>query len=491
MEGAAAIFITLLLALLTIFFFTVVDPGRKKWSKKQKLPPGSLGLPLVGQSLQLLRAMRANTAEKWLEDRVKKYGPVSKLSLFGSPTVFMVGPAANKFMFTSDSDTLSNEQTRSSHMILGERNLLALSGDNHRRVRAALMSFLKPEALKDYVRKMDEEVRMHIDTYWKDRQELKAMPLMKTLTFDIMASLLIGLERGPQRRNTIAAFQEMMLGVWAVPLNLPFTRFNRSLRASRRLRNMLTELIREKRRALEEGRASPRDDLITCLLCVRGEDNEEAMTEEEILDNVALVMLAGYDTSSAVLTFFIRLLANDPDIRGNVLQEQEEIMRRKKPEEPLTWQDLSKMKYTWRTATELLRVIPPVFGGFRKALKDIEFNGYTIPKGWQVFWASFPTHMDEAIYAEPWKIDPSRYDSRTAEVPPYSFVAFGGGRRICPGIEFARLEILITVHNLVTRFDWKLCCRDDTFRRDPMPMPNQDLPILVEPKRRFCQTSVA
>ena len=64
--------------------------------------------------------------------------------------------------------------------------------------------------------------------------------------------------------------------------------------------------------------------------------------------------------------------------------EQEEIAKIKSPGEPLTWDDLSKMKYTWRVALEILRMIPPVFGSFRKTLKDVEFNGYIIPKGWQV-----------------------------------------------------------------------------------------------------------
>lgn len=68
-----------------------------------------------------------------------------------------------------------------------------------------------------------------------------------------------------------------------------------------------------------------------------------------------------------------------------MVTEQEEIIAKKKlPGEPLTWEDLTKMKYTWRVANETLRMFPPVFGGFRKALKDIEYGGYIIPKGWQV-----------------------------------------------------------------------------------------------------------
>ena len=53
-------------------------------------------------------------------------------------------------------------------------------------------------------------------------------------------------------------------------------------------------------------------------------------------------------------------------------------------EEKLTWADIQKMKYTWRVAQELLRLVPPVFGSFRQTLKDTNFGGYDIPKGWQV-----------------------------------------------------------------------------------------------------------
>lgn len=54
------------------------------------------------------------------------------------------------------------------------------------------------------------------------------------------------------------------------------------------------------------------------------------------------------------------------------------------PEGLLTWEDLSKMKFTWRVAMETMRIFPPIFGGFRQTAKDIEYGGYIIPKGWQV-----------------------------------------------------------------------------------------------------------
>ena len=52
--------------------------------------------------------------------------------------------------------------------------------------------------------------------------------------------------------------------------------------------------------------------------------------------------------------------------------------------EELSWKDVKDMKYTWQAVQETLRMSPPVFGSFREAIVDIEYKGYTIPKGWKV-----------------------------------------------------------------------------------------------------------
>lgn len=454
---------------------------RRKAKPSKRVPPGSLGIPIIGQSLGLLRAMRANTAEKWIQERINKYGPISKLSLFGKPTILIYGQAANKFIFSSGSNTIANQQTQSVTMILGDRNLLELSGEDHTRVRGALVSFLKPESLKQYMGKMDEEVRRHLEMHWQGKQQVKVLPLMKSLTFNIICSLLFGLERGKQRDQFLDSFQAMIAGIWSVPINLPFTRYNRSLRASARIQTMLKEILHKKKIELKQNGASARQDLISCLLGMVDEDGNQVMSEKEIIHNIMLVMVAGHDTSSVLITFIIRLLATEPAIYEAVLQEQEEIARSKPSREALTWADLSKMKYTWRVANETLRMFPPIFGGFRKAATDIEYDGYHIPKGWQIFWVTAMTHMDKSIFPEPSKFDPSRFENQ-ASVPPYCFIPFGGGARICPGYELSRLETLVAIHYLVTRFSWKLRS-DNFFRRDPMPEPTQGLLVQISPRR--------
>ncbi|KAL8469996.1 hypothetical protein ACS0TY_032748 [Phlomoides rotata] len=288
-------------------------------TSSQRLPPGSLGLPFIGQSLSLLWAMRSNTAEKWMAHRAKKYGPVSKLSLFGKPTVFIHGEGANKLMFTSDGSKLSNHQTESVKMILGERSLLELVGDDHKRIRCALASFLKPDSLKNYIGKMEEEVRGHLQMHWQGKSQVTVLPLMKTLTFNIICSLLFGVERGPRRETFVLYFQQMIDGMWSIPIDFPFTRFNRSLKASAKVQTMLKELISEKRIQLANG-ASSHQDLITCLLTIRGEQNQQLVSDDEIIHNVMLIMVAGHDTSSVLITFLVRVLENHPTVYTAVLK---------------------------------------------------------------------------------------------------------------------------------------------------------------------------
>ncbi|KAM7525224.1 hypothetical protein LguiA_015126 [Lonicera macranthoides] len=163
----------------------------------------------------------------------------------------------------------------------------------------------------------------------------QVMPLMKTLTFNVICSLMLSIEQGTDRDILVKFFEDTIRGILSVPLNLPFTRFNRSLKANAKVKSIIMDLIKEERAALKQNGTSPNQDLITCLLSWSG------------------FWLKIHPSMELVFMIYIY-------IYKYINAEQKEIAKSRTYGEPVTWEDLMKMKYTWRVTTETLRITPPV-----------------------------------------------------------------------------------------------------------------------------------
>jgi cytochrome P450 len=117
----------------------------------------------------------------------------------------------------------------------------------------------------------------------------------------------------------------------------------------------------------------------------------------------------------------------------------------------------------------VLRLVPPVGGGFRQVLKTCEVNGYQVPEGWNVLYEINQTHLSPEAYAEPSAFQPDRFDAdSSAGRPKYSYIPFGGGIRECIGKEFARLEMKLFAVHLLRHYTWEL-------------RPDQDLSLVTVP----------
>lgn len=95
------------------------------------LPGGSLGYPLIGETLSFLRAQRGDRGSDWLEERISKHGLVFKTSLMGSPTVVVMGQAGNKFVLGAENDVLAAKQPVTLQTIAGKQNIFELTGSRY------------------------------------------------------------------------------------------------------------------------------------------------------------------------------------------------------------------------------------------------------------------------------------------------------------------------------------------------------------------------
>ncbi|GLJ42998.1 hypothetical protein SUGI_0892450 [Cryptomeria japonica] len=418
-----------------------------KQKPSHRLPPGSLGFPLIGETLQFLWALRSNKAQEFFDKRVNKFGHVFKTSLIGHPTVVVSGSSGNRFILSNENKLLTNSWPSSFLKLMGKDSVSSKSGEEHRILRDALSGSLDPVALQNYLSQMNAVIQDEINRQWKGKDEVKMLPLVRHLMFSISSSLFFGINDTHEQEHLDKLFDTVLAGTLSVPVNLPGTSFHRALKARSEVDKILSSVIERRRSGLN----SVNLDLLSVFLNFKDERGNP-LTDKEILDNISLLLHAAFGSIISTITIMFKLLSSNPECYQKMSQEQLGIASSKKEGEEITWNDLRDMKYTWQVAQETLRMFPPVFGGFRKSMTDLHYDGYTIPKGWKLLWTPYTTQTKEEYFLEPEKFRPSRFEDEGANVAPYTYVPFGGGIRVCPGCEFAKMEILLFAHHFVKAF---------------------------------------
>ncbi|XP_056165124.1 beta-amyrin 28-monooxygenase-like [Syzygium oleosum] len=467
--------VPVLALLLALAFIKLLKPK----TARPNLPPGSFGWPVIGESLEFLRCQRGGHPEKFVRDRMSRYNsPIFKTSLLGERMAVLCGPAGNKFLFSNEGKKVALWWPSSVGKLMG-RCLVSKAGDEARLDKKMLMSFFNPEALMRSVGVIDEFTKDHLRTQWEGKDRLEAYSTLKQHTFSLACRLFMSIT-DPQIVSRLADhFHVFLRGVVGLPLDVPGTSFYQSKKAANSIRKELRVLVKWRRTELERKTASPSQDIMSHLIA-NGDENGKLMPEAEIINNMLNLLFAGHDTSTSTLVLIIKYLSELPHVLEKVIAEQREIAASKARGELLQWGDLQKMRYSWNAILEVMRMTAPIYGSFREALVDFTYEGYTIPKGWKLHWSACSTHTDRNYHPRTLTFDESRFEG--SGPAPYTYVPFGGGPRMCLGLEFARAELLVFFHNLVIGFHWSLVNPDEKIIYDPMPIPVKGLPIRLRPR---------
>lgn len=160
--------------------------------------------------------------------------------------------------------------------------------------------------------------------------------------------------------------------------------------------------------------------------------------DSQIIAQCFLFFVAGFDTSSNLLTFAAYELLANPDVQ-QTLYEEIKATHESRQGKRLDYDALQKMKYMDQVITETLRKWPPVPMVDRICVKDYSYDDgdglrLNIAKGTPVNIPIYCIQHDPKYYANPEKFDPERFSEDNKDhIVPGSFIPFGVGPRNCIG----------------------------------------------------------
>ncbi|MCC3411012.1 MULTISPECIES: cytochrome P450 [unclassified Microcoleus] len=430
------------------------------------LPPGNLGLPLIGDTLNFLQD------SQFAKKRHQQYGPIFKTSIFGQPTVFVSGSEANLFVLSHENQYFVMSWPPSMKALLGPLSLALQTGSEHQNRRKLLYQAFQPRALAGYIGGMEDITGRYLER-WTQMSEFAWYPELRNYTFDVASKLLVGIDAGSETALG-HYFETWCEGLFSIALDVPWTKFGKAKKCRKLLLSELEKIIRDRQQDMGEG-----NDALSLLISARDDDGNN-LSLEELKDQVLLLLFAGHETLTSAIASFCLLLAQNPDVMAKVRAEQQQFSAT----EPLDLEQLKQMTYLEQVMREVLRLVPPVGGGFRRVIQACEFGGYEIPQGWSVLYEINQTHQDSSVYPEPDRFDPDRFSlERSTNAKPFSYVPFGGGLRECLGKEFARLEMKLFAARMVRECEWDLLPDQDlNLIRVPTPHPRDGLRVKFRQK---------
>ncbi|KAH0637774.1 hypothetical protein KY290_022075 [Solanum tuberosum] len=396
--------------------------------KEMEAIPGTLGWPIIGESLSFISEFSSPAGiYSFINKRQQLYGKVFKSYVLGRYTVFMTGRAASKILLTGQ-------------QVLGPTSLLQQTGEAHKKLRRLIAEPLSVDALKKYFQFINSLAIETLDQ-WSGRKIL--------FTLKVIGNMIMSLEPTGEEQEKFRTNFKIISGSFAsLPFKVPGTAFYRGIQARDRMYVMLDSII-DQRRSGE----TIKQDFLQSLVKKHGKDapegdDDDKLTDKQLKDNIL-----------------------------TLLEEHREIQARKQGTLDLTWSEVNNMPYTAKVISETLRMatILPWFS--RKAAQDFEIEGCKIKKGWSLNLDVVSIHRDPKIFPNPEKFDPSRFDD---PLKPFSFLGFGSGPRMCPGINLAKLEISVFLHHLVCRYKWTPLDTDDSVQPTLVRMLKNKYPVMVE-----------
>jgi cytochrome P450 len=190
-------------------------------------------------------------------------------------------------------------------------------------------------------------------------------------------------------------------------------------------------------------------DILSGLRCAIDPEDGSVLTEQEVLDQVCMLFLAGHETSASSLSWCLYVLGEAPELQRQLQEELLEVA----PTGELAFADLRRLSALPAMFREVLRLYPPVGYFPREATQDQEIRGAKVRKGDALLVFPWLLHRHRRWWREPDVFKPARFLDKDRAPVRGTYLPFGLGARACIGAGFAMQEAELILSAVMKNYD--------------------------------------
>jgi cytochrome P450 len=402
-----------------------------------KQPPLAPGLPWVGSILAL-----SNDAQDFFYTQYRELGEVFRVRALGNEFKVLAGPEINTMLATqAEAFTAWDTWEPVVRDFGGQKTITMLDGPEHARLRRLMRKSFSREALMSNI---PQVITLTVDFIKQHElgQRIPASRFMQQLTANILGTL--SNERVPgEYFNDIVTWWTTLLEVYVSHLKPVSTLQTETYQQARARAKEFATLVFNERKA---NRPAEDEDNFLDNLAKASEQDPDFLSQDEALFLTLAGYFAGLDTVANVSAFMLYELLRHPDILVAVRAEADEIFANGTPSP----EAFRHMETLHAVAQETLRLYPIAGVLPRKATRDFEYSGYTIPQGETFMIANAAPHFSTEFYQDPYRFDIERFsEPRNEHKKRGVFAPFGGGPHTCLGAGLAEVQIMLVVATML------------------------------------------
>ncbi|HXD09599.1 MAG TPA: cytochrome P450 [Anaerolineales bacterium] len=371
-----------------------------------------------------------------LKVMAKQVGRFFQIPIPGFRPYVVFGPEANRKILVTERDKILWRNTDPVTDLLG-RGVLVVDGDEHDHYRRLMEPPLHPSRLPDYTSRFIFHTD-RVSAQWRDGETVDMLIESRKVALLIIMDTLFSKDVWDDLsfiwKPILKAIEFISPGMWIIWRKMPRFGFKKHLKV---LDDYLYGIIADRRTNfamesasllanMQEQAPAIQNDLLQHLIDAR-------LTDNVIRDQMLTMLIAGHDTSTALLAWTFALLGQHPDIHVRVVNEVDTH---------------EKSALLDQVIKESLRLYPPIHIGNRRVVQEMNFSEGKVPADERMFYSIYLTHRDPEVWENAENFCPERF-AHGRKMPPFSYIPFGGGPRVCIGGAFGRAEARVVMRQLL------------------------------------------